>query len=185
MTWHMAWHIMKKHDTWHMINDMTYDTWHKMTWRMTGRMTWQATCQDMTRHDTILHDTWHNMKHCNTWQNLRNDTTWHNMTHKWHDTTWHIHYVTHETTWHMTQHDTWHDKAHDKTQHDTTWHNTTRDKRSGQLRRATWQHDNMTTGQVRSEDLVSSGHNSSSQERNCIDSVELSGVEPKTLKSNL
>ena len=98
----------------------------------------------------------------------------------WHDTTWHM-------TWHMTWNNAWHNMTLDTTQNDTTLHNTTCDNRSGQLRRSTWQHDNMTIWQqVRSGQKVWSVQVRTGQVRKEIvliqlTSVQLSGVEPKTL----
>ena len=48
----------------------------------------------------------------------------------------------------MTHDTTWHKKPHNMTWDNMTWHNTTQHvNRSGQVRRSTWQHNNMTTWQ--------------------------------------
>ena len=101
--WHMAWHTVTKHDTWHNIPSQKHYIWH-----MTYCLTILYMAHDMTYH----HTTWH----------MTHDMTYHHITwHMTHDMTYH------HRTWHMThdilQHDIWHMTWHINTKHDI-WHMT-------------------------------------------------------------
>jgi hypothetical protein len=98
-----TWHLFT-HDRWHMLQAMTYNTWHLTynTWHMTymgiWRIIWYITCLswhgDMTRVLTCER----------MWATSHNHMTpWHMTWHMTHDT-WHR---TYDIVWNM-KHDTWH-----------------------------------------------------------------------------